>query len=72
MAENVSFDEFDASFSRFIAEALIARNSPREIVDRGEQLGLSPVACNVAVTACAATACDPTDKVRSVAFRARK
>ena len=73
MADYVSFDTTETSLSRIIAEALIARDGPQDIFDKTEKLGLSPVACQVAVTACAQTACDvPVDRVQSVAFGARK
>ena len=58
MMADASFDEFEPTFTRFIAEALIARDGPREISVRAEQMGLSPVAKDVAVAACVATACD--------------
>ena len=73
MAEYVSFDTSDESFSRFIAEALIAQEqTSREIFDQGEQLGTFAGCVQRCITACAQTACDPTDKVQSVAFSARK
>ena len=58
MMADALIDEFDPSFSRFIAEALVARNGPQEISARAEELGLSPVAKDIAVAACVATACD--------------
>ena len=58
MMADAYFDEFEPTFTRFIAEALIARDGPREISVRADQLGLSPVAKDVAVAACVATACD--------------
>jgi hypothetical protein len=58
MMADASFDEFEPTFTRFIAEALIARDGPQEISQRAERLGLSPVAKDVAVAACVATACD--------------
>ena len=58
MMVDASFDEYDPTFTRFIAEALIARDGPQEISQRAEELGLSPVAKDVAVAACVATACD--------------
>ena len=58
MLQDVSADEFDPTFSRFVAEALIARDGPQEIFARADELGLSHVAKDIAVTACAATACD--------------
>ena len=58
MMADASTDEYDPSFSRFIAEALIARDGPQEITTRADELGLSPIAKDVAVAACVATACD--------------
>lgn len=58
MMAEASIDEFEPTFTRFIAEALIARDGPREISVRADQLGLSPVAKDVAVAACVGTACD--------------
>ena len=58
MMVDASFDEHDPTFSRFVAEALIARDGPRKITAKAEELGLSPVAKSVAVVACVATACD--------------
>jgi hypothetical protein len=58
MMADASFDEMDLPFSRFVAEALIARDGPDEISARAEELGLSPVARDIAVCACAAAACD--------------
>jgi hypothetical protein len=73
MADYVSFDGAESSLSRIIAEALIARDGPQDIIDKTEKLGLSPVASQVAVTACAQTACDGTgDRVQSIGFGARR
>jgi hypothetical protein len=73
MADYVSLDTSETTLSRIIAEALIARDGPQDILDKTEKLGLSPVACQVAVTACAQTACDVTaDRVQFVSFGARK
>ena len=58
MMADASLDELDPTFSRFIAEALIARDGPQEISARAEELGLSPIEKTIAVCACAATACD--------------
>jgi hypothetical protein len=58
MMVDASFDEHDPTFSRFVAEALIARDGPGEITAKAEELGLSPVAKTVAVAACVSTACD--------------
>lgn len=58
MMVDASYDEHDPTFSRFVAEALIARDGPREINEKAEELGLSPAAKTVAVAACVATACD--------------
>jgi len=58
MMIDASIDEYDPTFTRFVAEALIARDGPQEISTRAEELGLSPVAKDVAVAACVATACD--------------
>ncbi len=60
MMVDAAFDEFEPTFTRFIAEALIARDGPQVISARAERLGLSPVAKDVAVAACVATACDCT------------
>ena len=72
MMAEASFEDYDSSFSRFIAEALIARDGPQEISVRAELLGLSPEAKQVAVAACVATACDSTDQVQHLAFSARR
>jgi hypothetical protein len=72
MMDIASFDEQDSPLSRCIAEALIARDGPQDIFSRAEKLGLSPIASKIAVTACAATACDKTDRVQSIGFSARK
>ena len=58
MMAEASIDEFDPTLSRLIAEALVARDGPQEISARAEELGFSPVAKDVAVAACVATACD--------------
>ena len=58
MMVDASFDEHDPTFSRFVAEALIARDGPGEITAKAEELGLSPVAKTIAVAACVSTACD--------------
>jgi hypothetical protein len=58
MMAEASIDEFDPTFSRLVAEALIARDGPQEISARAEELGFSPVAKEIAVAACVATACD--------------
>lgn len=58
MLADASTDEYDLTFSRFIAEALVSRVGPQEITSRADELGLSPTAKDVAVAACAATACD--------------
>ncbi|MDQ2682080.1 MAG: hypothetical protein M3Y37_00995 [Chloroflexota bacterium] len=58
MMVDAAVDEFEPTFTRFIAEALIKRDGPQEICARAEELGLSPVAKDVAVAACVATACD--------------
>ncbi len=58
MMAEASLDDFDPTFSRLIAEALIARDGPQEIFARAEELGFSPVAKGIAVAACVATACD--------------
>jgi hypothetical protein len=62
MMADASFDEFEPTFTRFVAEALIARDGPQEISARADRLGLSPVAKDVAVAACVATACDCSPK----------
>jgi len=58
MLADASFDAYELPFSRFVAEALIARDGPQEISDRADRLGLPPVARDVAVAACVGTACD--------------
>jgi hypothetical protein len=58
MMADASFDENEPTFSRFVAEALIARDGPVEITARAEELGLSPIEKEIAVCACVATACD--------------
>lgn len=58
MMVDASIDEHDPSLTRLIAEALISRDGPEEISARAEELGLSPVAKDVAVAACVGTACD--------------
>lgn len=45
--------------SRFIAEALVSRHSPRQITARASALGLSGQLTKVIVTACMATATEP-------------
>ncbi|HQY31065.1 MAG TPA: hypothetical protein PK691_07250 [Thermomicrobiales bacterium] len=72
MADYVSFDGSETTLSRIIAEALIARDGPQDIISKAEKLGLSSVASKVAVTACAATACDCVVEVQQVAFSARR
>lgn len=72
MLADALHDDYDQSFSRFIAEALIARDGPQEIIVRADQLGLSPVAKDVAVAACVATACDCANQNENVAFGARR
>jgi hypothetical protein len=58
MLADASFDAYELPFSRFVAEALIARDGPQEISDRADRLGLPLVARDVAVAACVGTACD--------------
>ena len=58
MMADALIDEFDPTFSRFIAEALVARDGPQEISARADELGFSHTAKDVAVAACVATACD--------------
>ncbi len=58
MMADASFDAYDLPFSRFIAEALVARDGPQEITARADRLGLPTVARDVAVAACVGTACD--------------
>lgn len=58
MMADASFDSYDLTFSRFVAEALIARDGPQEISARAEQLGFPPTAKDVVVAACVSTACD--------------
>lgn len=58
MMADASFDEYEPTFTRFIAEALIARDGPQEISERARRLGLSSIAKTVAVAACVGTACD--------------
>jgi hypothetical protein len=58
MMADASFDAHDLTFSRFVAEALIARDGPHEISARADELGLPEVAREVAVAACVGTACD--------------
>jgi hypothetical protein len=65
-------DEYDPTFTRFIAEALIARDGPQEITTRADELGLSPVAKDVAVAACAATACDCSNIHDRVIYETRR
>ncbi len=73
MADYVSFDTTsETTLSRIIAESLIARDGPQDIFEKAEKLGFSPVASQVAVTACAQTACDQADRVQSVGFGARR
>ena len=58
MMADASFGGQDLVFSRFVAEALIARDGPQEISTRAEELGLPEIAREVAVAACVGTACD--------------
>jgi hypothetical protein len=58
MMADASFGGQDLIFSRFVAEALIARDGPEEISTRAEELGLPEIAREVAVAACVGTACD--------------
>jgi len=58
MLADASFDAYELSFSRFVAESLIAREGPEQISDRADRLGLPPVARDIAVAACVGTACD--------------
>ena len=58
MMADASFGGYDLTFSRFVAEALIARDGPQEISDRADELGLPEVARDVVVAACVGTACD--------------
>jgi hypothetical protein len=44
--------------SRLVAEALIERHGPRLIQRRAKEIGLPAPVAEVAVAACAATACD--------------
>ena len=70
MMADASYDEHDPTFSRFIAEALISRDGPQEISARAEELGLSPVAIDVAVAACVSTACDCSTMSTRVIYEA--
>lgn len=72
MMADASIDEYDPSFTRFIAEALIARDGPQEITTRADELGLSPIAKDVAVAACAATACDCSTLDTRMIYEARQ
>ena len=40
MLADASFDAYELSFSRFVAESLIAREGPEQISDRADRLGL--------------------------------
>jgi hypothetical protein len=46
--------------SRFIAEALIGRHGPRQIVARADDMGIPKPLVKVIVAACTATATDTT------------
>lgn len=52
--------------SRVIAEALVERQGPRQIVRRAATLGLSRQLTEAMVAACCATAVDPTATRRRV------
>lgn len=67
MMVDAQFDEHDPTFSRFVAEALIARDGPGEITAKAEELGLSPAAKSVAVAACVSTACDCGNRPQTAA-----
>ena|SRR5687767_412224 len=67
-----SIDEYDPTFTRFVAEALIARDGPQEISTRAEELGLSPVAKDVVVAACVGTACDCSTTTNRVVYETRR
>jgi hypothetical protein len=58
MMADASFVGDDLTFTRFVAEALIARDGPQEISARAVELGLPELARDVAVAACVGTACD--------------
>jgi hypothetical protein len=72
MMADASIDGYDPTFSRFIAEALIARDGTQEISTRAEELGFSPVAKDIAVAACVATACDCSTSGTRVVDEARQ